>query len=432
MENLGIIGVNMFSPNPGLLQNLTIPVDDRAEQVPLLKKVAGVDEFVYLATCNRVEFVYWASDGTKHAAIRNRILDFFFRTQPGVQFEPNDFYLKSGSAAVNHLFEVASSVNSLVIGEAQILGQVKASMTTAVELGVVGDNLRKLYARVYRVAKKVRNQTDLGKRSVSMISLVTGLIGQVCEREANVPVALIGVGEMTDKLARHLVERGTADLCFVNRTPEKTAEFVTKYGGVGMSLEQFLESPPPVRIICTATSSPTPIFTDDTLARFTDRNTPFLLIDLAMPPDVAVDKPLPEGSAIYGVLDLRAIADSNRKQRFKDLDKAHEIISTELNRFWKEQITEGLHPVCTGTYEQAHKFAERGLEELFEKTLSHLDKADREALHHWTEKLVRFSSYLPARTIADNIAAELDPAQCSGNFGPHCAHQCGGIKKSIA
>jgi glutamyl-tRNA reductase len=407
MESLGIVGVSIHSQNLNLLEQLTIAPEDRASKLSALKHAADLSELVYLATCNRVEFVFTAANGVQITDVRNRILDFFFQGNKDVAFSPDDFSTKSGLEAVRYIFTVASALDSLVIGEAQILGQMKEAFANAIDNNLAGDKLSRIFQHAFKVAKKVRTDTDLGKKSVSMISLVTSLIGEVIQAEGNVPVALIGVGEMTNKLARFLVDRHDTHLLFVNRTVEKAEKLAALYGGQAMALETFLTEPPQVRIIASATSSPEAIFTAETTRNLIETNGRMLFIDLAIPRDVVLEKDVEKGIEIYNISDLKQISEQNRRQRFRDVDKAHEIVTGEVVSYHKGKIEEELRPVFSLSYEESKEFADKGLARLFETRLEHLSAEDRAIINHWVDKLVSYASFLPARAMAERIASQV-------------------------
>lgn len=411
MEKLGIIGVNIRSQNLKLLEHLTIDPSERISRLEELKTFAGLSELVYLATCNRVEFIFIRSGRGQSNDIRNRILDFFFRDENCIPFSPNDFYVKSGFDAARHLFEVASALDSLVVGEAQILGQIKDAYAYAGENKLIDKMLPRVFRHVFKVAKKVRTETDLGKRSVSMVSLVTSTIGQVIQAEGDVPVALIGVGEMTRKLAKFLIGRKIKNIIFVNRTHAKAVELMELYGGQAMSLDDFLTASPKARIVCTATSSTSPIFTTESIKELQAVNPQILFIDLALPRDVDVENNVENGIEIRNISDLKHIAEQNRRERFRDVDKAREIVSREVIRYRKETIEEQLRPVFNQSREQSHEFAASGLNRLFDTQLSHLESSDREAISRWVDKMVNYVTYQPARSIADRMveSESLDP-----------------------
>lgn len=425
MQFIGVVGVSVCTQGCGtqsikLMGKLTLDQDTRIEKLNELKKLAGIDELVYLATCNRVEFIFTTSNSAGVNEVRNRILDFFFKDKSSPRISPNDMYCKFGLEAVRHLFSVASAIDSLVIGEAQILGQVKNAYFYAMENELAGDGLGRIFQQAFRVAKKIRTDTEMGKKSVSMVSLVTSLIKDVIKKEGNVPVALVGVGEMSHKLAGFLVDNEVSDLLFVNRTVNNAQPFVEKYGGRAISLNDFLNSPPDVRIICTATSSPDPIFSKNSMEKLQSQNNELLLIDLAIPCDVdsELEKSVDNRLKIYNISTLKTISEQNRKQRFRDVDKARAIISAEVVRYHQSLIENELKPVFNLSYQQAREYAEKGLDNLFNKNLSHLEKSDRDRITHLVNKLVSYSTFLPARTMADRISsretsdtgAELMPA----------------------
>lgn len=409
MESLGIVGVSIHSQNLNLMEQLTVAPEERASRLAALKLAADLSELVYLATCNRVEFVFTTSGGAPLTEVRNRILDFFFRDNKDVPFSPDDFSTKSGLEAVRHIFTVASALDSLVVGEAQILGQMKEAFANASDAGLSGEKLSRIFQHAFKVAKKVRTDTDLGKKSVSMISLVTSLIGEVIQTEGDVPVALVGAGEMTNKLAKFLADRHDTKLLFVNRTVEKAEKLAAQFGGRAMSLETFLAEPPQVRIISSATSSPEPIFTAETARKLIEKNDRILFVDLAIPRDVALDKDDKAGVDIYNISDLKQIAEHNRRQRFRDVDKAHEIVTGEVVSYHKAKIEEELRPVFSLSYEESKEFADKGLARLFETRLGHLSSEDRAIINYWVDKLVSYASFLPARAMAERIASQVGP-----------------------
>lgn len=423
MESLGIVGVSIHSQNLNLLEQMTIAPEMRVSKLEALKLSADLSELVYLATCNRVEFVFTTGETSHITDVRNRILDFFFRDHKDVSFSPNDFYVKSGLEAVRHIFTVASALDSLVVGEAQILGQMKDAYGFASDNALAGEKLSRIFQHAFKVAKKVRTDTDLGKKSISMISLVTSLIGEVIGQEGNIPVALVGAGEMSHKLARFLTGRNITNLLFVNRTVEKAEALAGQYGGRAVSLDDFLAQPPQVRIICTATSSPEPIFTTESAKQILASGGPVLFVDLAIPRDVALDNLVDNRVSLYNISDLKQISEQNRRQRFRDVDKAHEIVSDEVINYHKGKIEEELRPVFTLSYEESKEFADKGLARLFETRLTHLSAEDQAIINYWVDKLVSYASFLPARTMAARIASQVGAdaraEETPAEFMPH-------------
>jgi len=417
MKNLGIISVNIASQNLELLERLTIPQDDRASRLFALRTIADLSGLVYIATCNRVEFVFTYTHPYDLTTVRNNILDHFFHGEPRAKFEPNDFFLYHGLEALTHLFSVASALDSVMVGEAQILGQVKNALTFAQENNLVDAHLERVFQAVFRVAKKVRSETELGKGNVSIVGLVGSLIRDFIKTEGCVPVALFGVGEMTRKVAMYLKDQGITEIYFVNRTETKTESLVEQFGGKGMSLEDFLNDPPAVRIICTATSSPAPILTDCKLNELLEKvdHQKILAIDLAIPRDIELSEELASHNHIqlFNMSDIKQLSDSNRRQRFRDVDTAREIIASEIDRFQQEEVENSLKTLFAESHREAVDLAQKCLDDLFCKHLPNLGDQDRKKIEYMLNKVVNFTAYRPVQMMAKKIAAQKAPASTS-------------------
>ncbi len=410
MKDFGIIGVNISSQNLELLERLTIPAEERPSRLFALKTFAGLSGLVYLATCNRVEFLFTYSEPNDLTSIRNKMLDLFFRGEQHAKFEPNDFYLHSGLEAVTHLFTVASALDSVMVGEAQILGQVKNALSFAQENNLIDSDLDKIFQAAFRVAKKVRSETDLGKGNVSVVGLVTALIRDFIKSEGNVPVALFGVGEMTRKVATYLKDQGITEIFFVNRTEANTEPLVQQFGGQGISLKNFLENPLPVRIICTATSSPAPILTDSEFSDILNQveNRRLLAIDLAIPRDIEISVSLTDDNRVqlFNMSDIKQLSDTNRRQRFRDVDIAREIITAEVDRFHHEDVESSLKSLFAESHRESLDLAQKCLDDLFGKHLPNLDDNDRKKIEYMLNKVVNFTAYRPVHMMAKKITSE--------------------------
>lgn len=405
MLRLGLVGVSIHNAPLELLSGLTIPRDERATRLRDLAATCGFEELVYTATCNRVEFVFRTTYDRPIHVSRNQILDFFFRGEKRVQFQPENFYFNQGVETARHLFTVASALDSLVIGEAQILGQVKEAFAAAEEIGLVGDGLRRVYQSAFRCAKKVRRETEIGAKRVSMVNLALGYINEFVEEAAATRVALVGVGPMTLKLAEAFTQLGAKNIVFVNRTLAKAEELARQWHGTAVTIDDFLDAPPPVDCICTATASPQPIFgqeeTEAILAA-DDLNRPLLFVDLAIPRDVTDDVAGIANVRLCHLGTLRDLSQKNRRERFKAADRARDIIGEEVGRFHKEVVEITLAPLFDETQQQASDFAERGLDGLFNGKLANLNEADKEAIRYWVmNKLVPQVIHMPVKKIAD-------------------------------
>jgi glutamyl-tRNA reductase len=427
MLRLGLVGVSIHKAPLELLSALTIPKDERETVLKDLAQTCGFSELVYVATCNRVEFMFATVEETPLRISRNRILDFFFRDASQVSFQPENFYVSGGIEAARHLFNVASALDSLVLGEAQILGQLKDAFAEAESFGLVGEHLQCAYQAAFRCAKKVRRETEIGARRVSMVNLAADAIRSFAAEAGRCRVALVGSGPMTAKLAAAFRELGATEFYFVNRTEEKVHDLAVQYGGTTIALADFVAQPPAVDAVCTSTSAQHVLFgaeeTEKLLAAG-DVNRPFLFVDLAIPRDVAADVANIPNVRLCNLETLRDQAQENRRERFRAADRAREIVNEEVGRFHKQVVENVLAPVFGDTHAQASTFAESGLETLFSGRLQHLDSVDKEAIRYWvTTKLVPSVLHMPMKAIADYAGPEQwccpEEKKCAGGIRVH-------------
>jgi glutamyl-tRNA reductase len=414
ISKLGCVSVKLGQAGLGLLESLTIPEDIRREQLNILKSILGVSELLYLATCNRVEFLVLLPDSAVDIAdIRNRILDFFFRrdeSSPNVEFEPASFRLFAGRGAVRHIFDVAGSLDSIVIGESQILGQLKAAQQFSQENGLSGHVIERLLSASFKAAKKIRTETELGKKPVSMASLVEIRLDDVLREKPEAIVAIIGSGPMTPKMADIIRRNHQNRILFVNRTVAKIDEFATRFQGRAVGLDEFLSGAHRADIIVSSTSSPEPIFTDETLANINTGK--IIAFDLAIPRDFSDNLFDSVNLELWNLERLNILAQKNRRERFRVIDQASRIIDEQLSFYLQKEIAQMITPLFDSALDESMAIAQEGLSNLFNGKLSHLSEKDRELLAHWSKKVLSHACYLPARQLARRIA-ESDSEQPS-------------------
>lgn len=416
MLKMGLVGASIHEAPLELLSALTIPAEDRVQKLAELASSAGFSELVYLATCNRVEFMFETVDDRPIHVSRNRILDFFFKGGSKVSFAPENFYSHSGIEAARHLFTVASALDSLVLGEAQVLGQVKEAWSSACDSKRAGSALLPAFNAAFRCAKRVRRETEIGTHRLSMVSLAAEVIREFGREVPGARVAIVGAGAMTAKLASAAREAGCGELLFVNRTVSKLDSLVQEAGGRATDLESFRTSPPAVDAVLTATSSPLAIFgreEAETLLSAGDPNRPFLFLDLAIPRDVADDVAGISNVRLWHLGTLRELAGKNRRERFRAADRAREIVNEEVLRYHGEVVEAVLAPLFGETHDRALAFAHSGLASLLEGRLEHLSESDKESLRYWViNKLVPGVVHLPLKALAKSAGSYGRP---SGN-----------------
>jgi glutamyl-tRNA reductase len=392
--------------NIGLLEALTVSECKRNERLRALKRHLQVQELLYVATCNRVEFlVVMPADSTDMADIRNLILDFFFTedsTSARPEFEPGSFRLFDGREAARHIFEVAGSIDSIVIGESQILGQLKAAQQFCQENELSGQIIERLLAAAYKTAKKIRTETDLGKKSVSMASLVEIRLDEILAENPEAVIAIVGSGPMTPKMADIIRRKHKNKILFVNRTVPKVEEHAVRFLGEAVLLDNFLAGIHAADIIISSTSSPAPIFDEAELAKINSGK--IYAFDLAIPRDFADDLAESKVLEIWNLERLNILAQNNRRERFRVIDQASRIIDEQLRLYLQREIAQMITPLFDAALDESMALAQEGLANLFKNRLSHLSENDRELLVYWSRKVLSHACYLPARQLARHIA----------------------------
>ena len=337
VNSLLLVGVSHTTAPLAVRERLAIPNDRLAEATRTLLQEPGIHEGLILSTCNRVELLTVHEPSASPLAFLHRYLHL-----RSAEVEPH-VYEHRDTEAVRHLFRVASSLDSMVVGESQILGQVKQSFAVAREVGAVKTTLDPLLQRAFSVAKRVRTETHIGASAVSVASVAADLARKIFGTLANKTVLLVGAGKMSDLAARHLIQQGATTLLVSNRTEARAERIAdnlrtpTITTGV-IPFEQLHEQAHRADIIITSTGAGqvfVPAQARTLLGR--RRNRPVFFIDIAVPRDVAPEVNKVEGCFVYDIDDLQQVAQGNRAGRTREAEAAERIVLAEVQRY-----TEGL------------------------------------------------------------------------------------------
>ncbi len=400
----GIIGTSIWQQNMQLLERLTIDREARVETLRSLRETLGLDELIYLSTCNRVEFIYVSSGRYVGAKILHRMIDFFFEGQATVGFFPNDFYHFTGREAVSHLFRTTAALESLVVGEAQIAGQFKEAYMEALATGLAGSLLKDLSEEALLVAKKVKRDTSVGSGSVSMASLAADELAAHLAAADDPTIALVGAGSMTVKLARYIADHQLGKTIFVNRTTEKAVQLAEQFSGSAVSLNEFLSEPPRVDAIVSATAATEPLFQSDFLERLPNDNRPLLCVDLAIPRDFAICFNNDARVKIVDIPYLRLRCTTNLRQKFVETGKANEIVRQSVSDYLCDRIEGTLKPIFHDSYQESMNLARRALDDLFAKKVTSLDANEKDAIYRLVGKLIANSAFQPVKALSGRLS----------------------------
>jgi len=325
-----LIGVNHNSAPVEMRERLAIPESRLPDACRDLTAHPGIEEGMVISTCNRVELV---THTTNRAADLRGFLGEHFQVKAD-ELDPY-LYEYREKDAVRHVFRVASSLDSMVVGEAQILGQVKEAYATARAVGAVRAQLEQLFTRAFAVAKRVRTETAVGSSSVSIASVAVELAKKIFGTLNGKTVFIVGAGKMSELAARHLMAHGCAAIFVSNRTYDRAVGLAHRFNGEAIKFDDLYNTCDRADIVITSTGSPHAIFRREHGEQFLARrkNRPMFFIDIAVPRDVAPEMGKLDGIFTYDIDDLQQAVSSHVADRRKEAERAEAIITSEVENF---------------------------------------------------------------------------------------------------
>ncbi|MDH4248577.1 MAG: glutamyl-tRNA reductase, partial [Deltaproteobacteria bacterium] len=355
----------------------------------------GFKELMVLSTCNRVE--YYFVDGQPEAGFV-RLLEWLnrrFLVEPGA-LEPSSVKLEDQVALI-HLFRVACALESMVIGEPQILGQLKDAYRLAGESTTLGPELNGLMPRVFHAAKRVRSETGISRFAVSISYVAAELAARIFESLENRTVLVIGAGEMAELAVTHLRKKGVSRLIITNRTFANGVALAEKFGGEAVRFEDLSEYLSQADIVLSSTGARGYVIDQDRVraALKARRGNPMFFIDIAVPRDIDPKVNDLADAYLYDIDDLQSAADANRKEREKEAQAAQLIIEDELSRYFQWRSANQVSPLVTAL--RTH-FLDTGAIEM-EKGLSrlrHLPQEDTEQVRRLVHNLLNKLLHVPS------------------------------------
>jgi glutamyl-tRNA reductase len=347
--NFQLIGVNHKTAPVEVRERLALPESRLPEACKRLVEHPGIEEGMILSTCNRVELLAKTKNGS--ADLRGFIRDYF-RVDPA-DFDQH-FYEYRSQDAVRHVFRVTSSLDSMVVGEPQIIGQVKEAYALARAVGAVQSQLDSLLTRAFAVAKRVRSETAVGSSSVSIASVAVELAKKIFGSLHGKHVLLVGAGKMSELAARHLLAQGAGTIFVSNRTYHRAVALASKFNGEVVTFDKLYDTCDRSDIVITSTGAPHAIFRREHAERFLARrrNRPMFFIDIAVPRDVDAEVNKVDGIFVYDIDDLQQAVAVHVADRKKEAERAEAIINVEVQRF--ETRLESLDVVPTIVSLQDH------------------------------------------------------------------------------
>ena len=362
--NLHTVGLNHDSAPVEIREKIAFSTSSVPIALSSFTQSFPLSEAVILSTCNRVEIYATSPDNTLS---KEALLDFFsaFHGLPKEKFADH-MYHHQDMNAVRHLFFVASSLNSGVLGETQIISQVKEAYMTATAAETTGSILNQLFQRSLNVAKDVHTKTSIGKGNISVSTVAVDLAIKVFKDFSDKTIFIIGAGEMCELVLKHLVERGAKTAIVANRNYDKAKSLAEEYDGKAINYENLDDYLPQADIVISSTASPRPVIHTEHIksAIKARRGNPILLIDIAVPRDIDSQVAKIDNVYLYNIDDLQTVANNNAKDRKKDIGNCVVIIDNEVEKFmaWFEELKIG--PAIAQLRNHFHEIGEQELERL--------------------------------------------------------------------
>ena len=401
MPDILLLGLNHDTAPVELRECIAFSKDDTAAALRALSQREAINEVIVFSTCNRVEVLLVTNDKT--AAVettKNFIAEF--NNIPRERFETS-LYLWEGNEAVRHIFKVAASLDSMILGEPQILGQIKEAYHTAIRQKTSGVILNRLLHRAFFVAKKVRSETGIGDRAVSISYAAIELGRKIFDTLEDKKALLIGAGEMAEIAVEHLIRHSAGTIFVANRTFERAVELATKFNGKPIRFEEISDCLQHADIIIASTGSPDVVIQRDQVKEImrTRRNRPLFFIDIAVPRDIDPDINRLSNVYVYDIDDLQGVIEENVEDRKKEAVKGQRIIDEAVIRFkeWYDNLD-----VIPTIVDLRHKFdaiANAELEKTFQ-TLHNLPEKERQAIYKMTSSMINKMMHNPTQLLKSN------------------------------
>ena len=396
LDNLGMIGVSWRQGQTESLAGFTLEPDTAGGALQAFAAAHNLSELAYIATCNRVELIFRTAPGGGTPDLRVPAFELLTGRRPAAGEAERKLRAWEGEGAAEHLFLIAAGLDSACLGETEIVGQVRASQALAASLGLIGPTLGLVYEEAQKIAARVRGETALGRGRVSLAEIA---VDAIRDRIGRTPgrVALVGVSPMTERAARSLATAGI-DFIIVNRSIERAAQLAARYGVDYVDLESFTADPPALEALLSATGSREAILGSPALERLAARTAsgePPLIVDMAVPADVAVDACEKLGFDRIGMDAIVSRAESNREFRLTEAAEAREQVDAALDTLQQRIAERHYAPLLGALQRRYRRTAEEGVRRLLKKELRGLGDSEREAISKWSEVLARRFAHIP-------------------------------------
>jgi glutamyl-tRNA reductase len=399
--NALVIGLNHNTADIEVREKFAFNGSKLDEGLKAFKELSVVEEGIILSTCNRVELYANVSDVDK------AILDIkgFLSSFHNIPLESLNraLYIYTDKEAVRHIFRVASSLDSMIVGEPQILGQVKDAFELALQKKTTGVLLNKLMKKAISVAKRVRTETKIAENAVSISFAAVELAKKIFTDLSKKVFMLLGAGEMAELAAKHLITSGVKEVLVSNRTYERACELAKELKGKAVRFDDFINEMVRTDIVICSTGAPTYILTKSQMHKVMRerRQRQVFIIDISVPRNIDPEINDLENVYLYNIDDLQGVVDANIFERKKEAEKAEKIVDEEVEKFIKWQESLDSVPTIVALREKAEEIKKEELERLLNK-LNNLSKEEKEAIECMASAIINKLIHPPTAALKNS------------------------------
>jgi glutamyl-tRNA reductase len=404
--HLTLVGLSHKTAPVDIREKLTFPANVQASALAALTMSPAVAEAVIVSTCNRTEiYAVTAAGHDGPGAVIDFMCDYH-------DLDRHDLvrylYISEGEAVVRHLFRVVASLDSMVLGEAQILGQVKEAYEHSFEAGGSQRIFNKLFRQSFEVGKRVRTETEIGENAVSISYAAVCLARRVFDSLEGTTILVVGAGKMSELTAKHLVANGVEEVLVANRTFDRAQELAEKFDGTAIPYDELFERMASADILISSTAATEYVITKDKVAaaRRGKKRGPLFLIDIALPRDIEPSVNDLADVYLYNIDDLNGVVSSNLEERMREAELAEVIIAEEMAAFeaWLESME--VVPTVAAIRSKAEAIRQAELEKAI-KRLGGLSEKELATVDALTASIVNKMLHGPTQRLKE-VAAEKD------------------------
>ena len=399
-----LVGINHRTASVDIRERLSVTETRLGQSMQELRAIDGVDGAAVLSTCNRVEAIV----STRDEDVLEAIVEWLAARADAQRVDvEKHLYILRHADVVRHLFRVAAGLDSMIVGEPQIGGQVRKTFATAHEYGTLDSLLMQLHDNTMRVAKKVRTDTGIGEHAVSVPYAAVELARKIFGDLRGLHVLLLGAGEMGELTAEHLHQQQVRQVFVANRNYDRARELARAFDGAAVQFDEFDEHLGRCDIVITSTGAPHYLIEPHHVARALDgrRNKNLFLIDLSVPRNIHPEVARLDGAYLYNVDDLQMVADANLGLRQKKAEEAEEIVLREVEGFRKRLVAQDAVPTILELQQRLESIRSAELEKCLRK-VGPMTPEQRETIEIFSTQLVNKILHYPILQLKDASDAE--------------------------